>query len=265
MSIKYDTEQIRQFWTEQATQHGLSPNASWSDRPVIEMEIREMSRRLRAGDRVLDVGCANGYSTVRYALDKGAVIKGLDYIPEMIEQARERLRTLPPHGAREITFDVGDIRKLDEPSSTYDAVVVTRVLINLGDEQEQAQALAECARVLKPGGTLLLSEATVQGWTKLNAFRGEWGLPPIPMPPFNRYLDERRVLEAAKGTLEVVEIANFASSYYVGTRVLKPLLGALTGRAERIADPEMHLNHWFASLPPAGDYGTQKLFVFRRL
>jgi hypothetical protein len=30
------------------------------------------------------------------------------------------------------------------------------------------------------------------------------------------------------------------------------------------ADPLMHWNRWFAELPPAGDYGTQKLFVFRK-
>jgi hypothetical protein len=47
---------------------------------------------------------------------------------------------------------------------------------------------------LKTGGTLLLSEATIQGWQRLNQFRREWALPDIPMPPFNRYLDENQVI-----------------------------------------------------------------------
>jgi hypothetical protein len=46
--------------------------------------------------------------------------------------------------------------------------------------------------------------------------------------------------------------------------VLKPLLARATGLNVDAADPLMEWNRWFASLPPAGDYGTQKLFVFRK-
>ena len=55
--------------------------------------------------------------------------------------------------------------------------------------------MEECARVLKPGGILLLSEATIQGWTKLNDFRAEWGLPRDPnatVQPLHRSAAARR-------------------------------------------------------------------------
>ncbi|HJZ96285.1 MAG TPA: hypothetical protein VKE70_07245, partial [Candidatus Solibacter sp.] len=73
-----------------------------------------------------------------------------------------------------------------------------------------------------------------------------------------------RVAEAVRGSMELVELVNFASSYYVGTRVVKPLLARALGGEIDAADPTMHWNRWCSELPPAGDYGTQKLFVFRK-
>ncbi len=265
MGAKFSIEQIRQFWTEQVRKHGQSLAASWSDTMVIEMEIRQILQYLEDGDRVLDVGCGNGYSTVQFASQKQVSIRGLDYIPEMIEQARLRASELGGKLLGTAEFHVGDITALDERSDTYDKVVVIRVIINLGEWTLQEKALRECARVLKPGGMLLLSEATLQGWQQLNRLRREWGLPDIPMPPFNNYLDQERVIEAASSNLELIEVDNFSSTYYVGTRVLKPLLVQALGAGIDVADPNMEWNRWVAQLPSWGEYGTQKLFVFRRL
>jgi cyclopropane fatty-acyl-phospholipid synthase-like methyltransferase len=54
---------------------------------VIEMEIRQVIERLADGDRVLDVGCANGYSTVQYAAQRRVSVRGTDYVPAMVDQA----------------------------------------------------------------------------------------------------------------------------------------------------------------------------------
>jgi len=219
---------------------------------VIEMEIRELLRHLNDGDNVLDVGCGNGYSTVQLASQKAIKIRGLDYLSEMIDQARARTQSLPPSMRGKVDFSVGSIMAIPEPSGVYDKVVVIRVVINLGEWRNQLTALRECARVLKPGGVLLLSEATIQGWSKLNDLRREWDPPDIPMPGFNT------------GELELVELVNFASTCFVGTRLLKPLLSrALAGKIDP-ADPNAEWNRWFSTLPACGDYGTQKLFVFRK-
>jgi len=264
MPDRFTLEQIRGFWTQQAREHGQAPAASWSDRMVMELEIRAISERLSDGDRVLDVGCANGFSTVQFAAQRQVEIRGLDYIPEMIDQARRRLADLPGQLQGSVQFAQGDVTALPESSEAFDKVVCIRVIINLGDWDRQLMGLLECARVLKTGGMLLLSEATVQGWERLNRLRAEWGLPDIPMPPFNLYLDEERVCEAVSGDLELVDMVNFASTYYVGTRVLKPLLNQALGGVVDVAKPDMEWNRWFSQLPAAGDYGTQKLFVFRK-
>jgi ubiquinone/menaquinone biosynthesis C-methylase UbiE len=228
------------------------------------MEICEILARLEDGDRVLDIGCANGFSTVQFAAQKRIEIFGLDYIPEMIEEAKKRAAALSTKLVGRVSFDVGDITAINHAPESFDKVVVIRVVINLGEWNNQLRGLKECARVLKPGGLLLLSEATLQGWKKLNAFRNEWGMPDLPMPPFNNYLDQDMVVKETSSKLELLSVSNFASSYYVGTRVLKPLLIQALGAQVRVADPDMHWNRWFSSLPAAGDYGTQKLFVFRK-
>src|SRR6185369_5422672 len=109
MPAKLDLEEIRDFWTRQAVQHGESPAASWSDRMVIEMEIREILKRLSDGDRILDVGCANGFSTVQFAAQRKARIRGIDYIPEMIEQAHRRLSRVAGQLQGTVDFAQGDV------------------------------------------------------------------------------------------------------------------------------------------------------------
>jgi len=255
--------EIRAFWTDQARTHGESPAASWSDHRVIELEIAAIGRWIDEAMEVLDVGCANGYSSARYA-QLAAHVVGVDYVPEMVAHAETRRTGLPGDIASRLEFGVGDVTRLDFADRAFDCVVATRVIINLGTWEDQVSGLHECARVLRPGGLLLLSEATEQGWRRLNALRAEWGLPAIGMPSFNLYLDQDRVVDAVRDRLKLQQISDFASSYYVVTRVLKPLLAAAAGAPVDPADPDAEVNRWASLLPPAGDYGTQKLFVFRK-
>jgi len=259
-----DAGQIRDFWASQAAEHGSSHRASWSDRGAIELEIGAIGSRLQPGSDVLDVGCANGFSSRRYVEDRGITLTGVDFVPEMIEAAEESLSDAPAALRQRVRFVVGDVRALDFPSASFDAVISTRVIINLATDEEQRTALGECTRVLRPGGLFLLSEAIRQGWQRLNSLRTQWGLDAIPMPDFNRYLDEDQVRATLQPVATLEETVDFASSYYVATRFLKPLLVKATNAAVDVADPEAEFNRWAAKLPPAGDYGTQKLLVFRK-
>ncbi|NUT54647.1 MAG: class I SAM-dependent methyltransferase [Thermoleophilia bacterium] len=258
-------EQIREYWSAQATQHGQKPAASWSDWRAIELEIEAISQWIGRADEVLDAGCATGYSTARYAALTDRPMLGVDYAPEMIEQALERRNGLPAEIGGRLDFRVEDVRELGARDGSFDRVVCTRVVINLAERAEQARALTELARVLRPGGLLLLSEATLQGLERLNALRAEWGLPAIGIPEFNLYLDEETLADEAGPSLALERVENFASTYFVATRLLKPLLANAAPTEVDVADPDAELNRWAAQLPAAGDYGTQKLFVFRRV
>jgi SAM-dependent methyltransferase len=264
MSHRYTDSQIKTFWTDQAVRHGQSPAASWSDHPVMELEIAELVKHLADGDRVLDIGCANGFTTCRLAIERRIEAVGVDYIPEMIDQANARLAGDPAELRDRVRFGVGDILALDQPEAAFDKVVVIRVLINLGERERQRRGLLAALARVRPGGLLLLSEATVQGWERLNAFRREWRLPDIPMPAFNNYLDEADVIGTAAPYADLVQIAHFASTYYVFSRVLKPLLSEALGHRVDVADASAEWNRFASQLPACGDYGVQRLFIFRK-
>lgn len=265
MTEKMTLEQIEAYWTDQARTHGEDAAASWQDVYPMDLEVDALTARLEDGDRVLDLGCANGYSTVRLAARKRLEIRGVDYVPEMIEAARARTVEIADSLVGSVEFAVGDALALEEPAGHYDAVLTIRVLINLRTWKNQSAALENCLRALRPNGRLLFSEPTNQGLARLNALRSEFQLDPIPVPSFNEYLDESRVLEFLEPRAELVEIVDFASSYYLGTRVLKPVL-VRAGLADMdVADPLSEWNRLCAKLPAVGDYGTQKLFVFRKL
>ncbi len=264
MGGKFTLEQIREYWTQQAITHEQSPTASWTDVRVMEMEIRAIERYLRDGNEALEVGGGNGFSTVQFAMHKAIEILGIDYIPELIKNAKRRLNTIKGSLRGRVEFATGNVLHLPLAGAKFDKVISVRVIINLGDWPTQLLGLRECARMVKPGGLLLLSEATVQGWRRMNAFRREWRLEDIPVPSFNHYLDEELVARALSEDMDLKQIVNFSSTYYVGTRVLKPLIANACGLDARVGDPDMEWNRWFSQLPPAGDYGTQKLFVFRK-
>ena len=254
---------IRRYWEKNARTYGLSHEASWTDRYAIELEVREMGRQLEDGDRVLDAGCGNGFTALHLVSKKQVRLDGIDYIPAMVRNARKRFKAYPKLSKR-VDFKAGNVTKLDKPSGIYDKVVAVRLFINLTKKADIQKGLSECARVLKPNGRLLLSDATLEGWKRLNQMRREWGLSAIPIPVFNRYLKEKEFLRFAAKDFKLVELINFSSTYFIGTRVLKPILIKTLGLKTDPADPLSEWNRLFLELPAWGDYGTQKLFVFEK-
>jgi ubiquinone/menaquinone biosynthesis C-methylase UbiE len=101
--------------------------------------------------RVLDVGCGTGYLLRQLATRApgAAGLAGVDPAPTMIEVARamaddDRLR-----------FSAGAAEQLPYPGATFDLVVSTTSFDHWAD---QRAGLRECARVLAPGGHLVLAD-----------------------------------------------------------------------------------------------------------
>jgi ubiquinone/menaquinone biosynthesis C-methylase UbiE len=113
--------------------------------------------RLHPGEQVLDVGCGTGTLALDVQRRVGAAgrVCGIDPGAEQIARARAKAarRRLP------IEFQVGVIEQLPFPDQTFDAVLSTLMMHHLPASLEQ-QGLAEIARVLKPGGRLVIADFT---------------------------------------------------------------------------------------------------------
>ena len=109
---------------------------------------------LAPGLRVLDVGCGTG--TLTLAL-KGACpeadVTGLDIDPDALRIAGEKVRA----ANFAVSLSLGSATKLVFPNESFDRVFTSLLLHHLTTAQK-GEALRETARVLKPGGYLLLAD-----------------------------------------------------------------------------------------------------------
>ncbi len=112
---------------------------------------------LQPGEAVLDVGCGTGTLAMKVARRVGRAgrVAGVDPSPEQIARARAKAarRHLP------IAFQIGVIEQLAFPDQTFDVVFSTLMMHHMPQSLKR-QGLAEIARVLKPGGRLVIADFT---------------------------------------------------------------------------------------------------------
>lgn len=116
--------------------------------------VKRFQKELGPEDELLDVGCGPGRSTLLMAGENGV---GLDISREQLSLASERVT------ARLVQ---GDMTSLPFASDSFDAVSAIYSLIHVSVDDHR-RALEEFARVLRPGGTLLVTEGGVE-WTGSN-------------------------------------------------------------------------------------------------
>jgi len=111
---------------------------------------------VRAGQRVLDVAAGNG-NVALAAARRWCEVVASDYVPELLEGARERAvaERLP------IAFQEADAEALPFPDSSFDVVVSTFGVMFTPDQE---MAASEMARVVKSGGKIGLANWTPEGF-----------------------------------------------------------------------------------------------------
>lgn len=101
------------------------------------------------GPKVLEVGVGTGKNLPYYP--KGLAITAIDLTPGMLKRAQQRARNFN----LDAELRLGDVQALDFPDNTFDTVVATCVFCSVPDP---VLGLHEIARVVKPGGQVLLLE-----------------------------------------------------------------------------------------------------------
>jgi ubiquinone/menaquinone biosynthesis C-methylase UbiE len=98
-------------------------------------------------ERILDIGCGDGFHDRQMAA-RGANVVGIDISAQRLAKARRKNEV---HG---VQFAQMNAAQLDFPDGSFDKVVSFCVIEHFDDD---AKVLAEAARVLVPGGRLILS------------------------------------------------------------------------------------------------------------
>ncbi|PNY27165.1 methyltransferase [Tolypocladium capitatum] len=109
---------------------------------------------LKAGMRVLDIGCGPGTITVDLAgYVPGGHVTGLERVGDILAQARGLAEE---KGVANVDFVEGDANALDYADDSFDVVVCHQVLQHVKDP---VGILAEMRRVTKPGGVVAARES----------------------------------------------------------------------------------------------------------
>jgi len=113
--------------------------------------------QIDSGETLLDLGCGAGIDSILAAQRTGPTgrVIALDFLPEMLERTKTAAAEA---GLANVDPVEGDIEAIPLADGSIDHVISNGV-INLAPRK--ARVLAECARVLRPGGKLTVADLTV--------------------------------------------------------------------------------------------------------
>jgi SAM-dependent methyltransferase len=159
-----------------AGENTLETNSGYVERratPLLETLRRVTGRDSIDGQRVIDLGCGFGALSVFFA-GQGADVTGIDPIADRLEVGR----AVAAEYDLPVEFSAGRMEKLDFADETFDLAFQNNSLCYITDREGRRAALAETARVLKPGGFLVIRNPN--RWHPRDQFTG---LPLITLLP----------------------------------------------------------------------------------
>lgn len=183
----------------------------WRQRAATRAQLTE-------GGKALDVCCGTGDLALELAgyVGPGGTVVGCDFSEPMLDLAREKARGQDVDGVR---FEWADAMQMPYDGERFDAVTVGFGVRNLSDLD---RGLRELARVLKPGGRLVILEITQPTRPPLSTFYGLWFDRIVPLlgrfaadPEAYSYLPQSvRSFPPPLGLAEKMDRAGFESIRY---------------------------------------------------
>jgi ubiquinone/menaquinone biosynthesis C-methylase UbiE len=137
----------RRWFDRRAGGYEMGFTSRWRD-PVQRASLAALE--LTGADRVLDVGCGTGAAS-RAAAAAGNSAVGIDLSPGMIDRA-----VALAEGIDDVRFQVADAERLPFEERAFTAVLCSNALHHYPDP---LRAVIEMARVLAPGGRLVIGDA----------------------------------------------------------------------------------------------------------
>jgi ubiquinone/menaquinone biosynthesis C-methylase UbiE len=175
---------VQQSYDRVADEYARRIFSELQNKPLDQGLLTRFAAEVEGQGEVCDMGCGPGH-IARYLRDAGANVFGLDLSLRMLEEARR----LNP----DISFRQENMLALDLPDASLAGIAAFYAIVNLARES-LPQVFREMARVLQPGGLLLLGFHI--GDETLH--RDEWWDLPIAMDfHFLQPLAVQRDLEAA--------------------------------------------------------------------
>lgn len=128
--------------------HSLGRDQAWRRAAVRAAQVRP-------GDHVLDVACGTGDLTQAFARTAAARVTGLDFTRAMLDHAERKRAGLARAEGDKIDYIEGDAMALPFADGSFDVVSIAFGIRNVADP---AAAVREFARVLRPGGRVVILE-----------------------------------------------------------------------------------------------------------
>ena len=160
-------EKVRSMFAAIARSYDLNNrvHSLWRDQAWRRFAVRWGD--VRAGDEVLDVACGTGDLSQAFARTGAGRVVGLDFTREMLDLAEHKRTRLARDAAGKLEYVEGDAQRLPFGDTSFDVVSIAFGIRNV---KEPARALSEFARVLRPGGRLVILEFGTPGLAPVRWF-----------------------------------------------------------------------------------------------
>ena len=186
---------------------------------------------LKPGETVLDLGSGGGFDIFIAGRKVGATGRavGVDMTPEMLVKARGNISHYRKEtGLDNVEFRLGEIEHLPVADNSVDAII-SNCVINLSPDK--AQVWREMARVLKPGGRIVVSDMALLK----------------PLPP-----EVLKMVEAMIGCVAGAVLVSETGRMVMAAGLANVVLKSKPGYVEALTDWEDPLYKKLMELLPAG-------------